>query len=124
MRFSNNRNSFLGYECLVKIFPNLIKLYAGNTNTNLNNFKDILRHLKKLEILDLTYCPMLEHIDMLFNDLKELLISSHLKVFFVTDVYQKVIELLMSSQVEIVDTSISEMLYDLKDEDDLQRLED
>ncbi|CAG9324314.1 unnamed protein product [Blepharisma stoltei] len=124
LRFSNNRNAFLGYESLVKTFTNLKKLYAGNTHTTLLNFKDILRSLKKLEILDVMYCPMLEHLDVIFNELKDCLSGSQLKVIFVTDVLPKVIEFLMGCGIEIVDASVGEMLYELKEEADLQRLEE
>ena len=43
LRITNNRTVFLGYEALISVYPNLTRLYAGNTLTILDNLKIILK---------------------------------------------------------------------------------
>ncbi|CAG9310461.1 unnamed protein product [Blepharisma stoltei] len=123
LKFSNNKSSSLGYESLVSLFPNLKKLYAGNTSTTLENFKEIVKNLKNLELLDLTYCPKIENLNIDHNELQEMLHGSKLKRLFIKDIDSITSKCLESHGIDINSTSVGDILYKIKENADLKKLE-
>jgi Ankyrin repeats (many copies) len=123
LRITNNRTVYLGYDALVSVYPNLVQLYAGNTVTILDNLKIILSRLPKLQLLDLSLCS-LDYFDMSYIDFRELLKDSDLKIFFISQINEKAMEVLLSCGVEIVETTIGDVLLGIKDEESLNSLQD
>ena len=122
LRITNNRTVFLGYEALISVYPNLTRLYAGNTLTILDNLKIILKRLPKLQILDVSLCS-LDYYDMAYIDFRELLEYSDLKTIFMTQINEKTVETLLSCGVEIVENTIGDILLEIQNEDSLLLLE-
>lgn len=123
LRFSNNSTVYLGYDALVSVFPNLIKLYAGNTKTMLENFKLVLERLPKLQVLDVSLCNI-DYYDMAYIDFRNILENSDLQRIFISEINETVVDTFLSFNIEIIENTIGDVLKALNDESALAGLDE
>ena len=123
LRFTNNPTVYLGYDALVSVFPNLVKLYAGNTKTMLDNFKLVLERLPKLQILDVSLCNI-DYYDMAYIDFRTILESSDLQRIFISEINETVVDTFLSFNIEIIENTIGDVLKALNEESALGSLEE
>lgn len=123
LRLTNNRTVYLGYEALVQVYPNLTKLYVGNTLTSLDNLNVILPKLVKLQLLDVSLCNI-DHYDMAHINFRELLQNSELHTIFISEVNETVLEILTSCNVDVIEKTIGDVLLEVTDENSLHLLEE
>ena len=123
LRITNNRTVYLGFEALVSVYPQLLRLYLGNTMTILDNLNIILPRLPKLQILDLSLCNI-DHYDMAYLDFRGLLQSSDLQILFISEVNETALETLLSCNVEVVEKTIGDELLEVNCEEALMVLQE
>ncbi|CAG9326935.1 unnamed protein product [Blepharisma stoltei] len=112
------------FYLITKIFPNLQKFYAGNSEMNLNDFKYIIENLKYLELLDVSYCTFIINASNVFYNLKELLEGLKLKIFIGDCKFGALIDLQQINSIELIKTTIHDILSNLENKWDLLRLEE
>lgn len=122
LRITNNMTVYLGFDALVNVYPNLIKLYAGNTKTNLDNLTLILERLPKLQLLDVSLCNI-DVYDMAYVDFRKILENSDLQKFFISEINETVVDNFISFNIEIIENTIGDLLKDL-DEHRLEAISD
>lgn len=123
LRITNNRTVYLGYEALVAVFPNLVRLYAGNTLTILDHLKIILGRLPRLQILDISLCTI-DVYDMAYVDFRELIQECDLQRIFISEINEIVVNTIVSMNVEIVESTIGDILNKEENEEKLIELEE
>ncbi|CAG9331599.1 unnamed protein product [Blepharisma stoltei] len=131
LRITNNQRE-PGHYTLIKLFPNLKRLYAGNTQTNIFDFKKLIKNLPKLEILDISHCPdcQSQGDDYCQKVIKKYLKGSHLKTIFYS--YSDIEEAGESNKlnfeeingVKLINKSICEILGEINDENHLTKLKE
>ena len=58
LRLTNQENFHFVYKDISTIYPNLIKLYIGNTLTTISDLSIIIEGFKQLQLLDISNCPI------------------------------------------------------------------
>lgn len=124
LRMTNNRRAFgLDYGILAEIYPNLKRLYIGNTGLLLKGFIMILTKFKKLQLLDISLSAISpSELDAL--DFRDLIKNSALEKLFITDATESVIGILNSLNVQVITKTIGEVLLEVTSMESLYLLED
>jgi ankyrin repeat protein len=123
LRLTNNRTVYLGYEALFAAYPGLLRLYVGNTLTILDNFRFILSKFDKLQLLDVSLCNI-DYYDMAHIDFREILQNSQLQTLFISEINEAVVDTFLSLNIEIVESTIGDLLKSINTEENLIELED
>ncbi|CAG9333837.1 unnamed protein product [Blepharisma stoltei] len=123
LRITNNESKAMKFNFLVKNFPNIKKLYAGNTNVTVGEFKLIIKSLWKLELLDLSNCKGLKSLSEIANDKHFKHTKTRLKTLFLPDYdNQSAIELLIAFGVQVITRNIGDVLFEMKSSSDINSL--
>ncbi|CAG9324315.1 unnamed protein product [Blepharisma stoltei] len=125
LKITNNKTNDLRFDLLVKIFPNLKQLYAGNTEISPYDLKVLIENSHKIEVLDISNCPKIDALDEFFFDLNINLKALTIKKLFISPTKSNsiAIELLKNKGLTVIDTTIGKLLHDFKTNDDTQRIE-
>ena len=55
LRITNSPTFNLRYDIIAKFYPNIQRLYLGNTSLSMNDFNTVIMYMKKLRLLDISY---------------------------------------------------------------------
>lgn len=100
------------FNILVKLFPNLRKLYIGSTQTCLYDLKLIVRNLKKLNLLCVSNCKNVNLGDIP-KELSSLFNRTTIKTLFIDENgVSSVVEILLNQDINIITKNIDILLRD------------
>ena len=122
LRATNNHSVNLSIETLTKVFPNLERLYFGNTEFNAVDLIQVLRTLPGLILLDVTYAAV-EWTRIEAEEVGQLLSEGRLETFLVHELPPSLENVFLGLQVQVVKDTIPQTLLECTCEEDVDRLE-
>ena len=55
LRITNSPTSYFRYDIIAKFYPNIQRLYLGNTSLSMEDFYTVIMYMKNLRLLDISY---------------------------------------------------------------------
>ncbi|CAG9333827.1 unnamed protein product [Blepharisma stoltei] len=121
LRLTNVKGSEPIRETLAICFPNLAKLYIGNTSTSWESIKILICSLQKLKILDISYCFCADGLNL--KELEESLSRTSLRAVYLDACDIEVLNIFKRKHIEIINRNIESLLNQIKSIADLELLE-
>ena len=130
LRLTNSYDTS-SYKHILLCYPNLTKIYAGNTKFKIDDIPVVILHFKKLEIFDCSYC------DMCFSDSKtaeeryeelkvekfeDILKEFKAKRMFYANGINEWVLMLQMLNIDLIEGSITSILNQIKGHEDLSLL--
>ncbi|CAG9333790.1 unnamed protein product [Blepharisma stoltei] len=112
------------YKTILELFPNLKRLYAGNTAATAKDVALIISGYKRLEFLDLSNSPYLKDIEK-DSEALNCILSSNLKTLFISlEEQNSVVDVIRNKGIRVVTQNLGEILRDVIEEANTSKLEE